>query len=143
MYRTAIVAIALISAMAWQTSLANSGATLELKEPRGIDVDSVDRIVVAYAGSHVVAVYTPDGQIVRLLGRSPLWVLSLDPGQPPPIALAWRARGKGQGEIAYLSEPKAGEETTEVRTVCYQTTEAAWRFRFLWFLSFGGGDADQ
>ncbi len=40
-----------------------------LKEPRGIGVDSQDRVVVAYAASHVVAVYGPDRQLVRLLGR--------------------------------------------------------------------------
>jgi hypothetical protein len=69
MNRAAIVVLAFLVTVGWHTAGAGSGATLELKEPRGIDVDSQDRIVVAYAGSHVVAVYSPDGQLVRLLGR--------------------------------------------------------------------------
>jgi hypothetical protein len=27
--------------------------------------------------------------------------------------------------------------------VHYQSSEAAWRMRLLWFISFGGGDADR
>ncbi|MBN1918909.1 MAG: fibronectin type III domain-containing protein [Verrucomicrobia bacterium] len=69
MRRTAAMIVALVLCAMCHTGLADSGATLDLKEPRGIDVDSQDRVVVAYAGSHVVAVYSAEGELVRLLGR--------------------------------------------------------------------------
>ena len=69
MKRTAAAITALVLCSIAYACGANSGATLELNEPRGIDVDSQDRIVVAYTASHVVAVYSPEGELVRLLGR--------------------------------------------------------------------------
>jgi len=69
MKRAAVVVAAFALCAVWRVCCANSGATLELNEPRGIDVDSQDRIVVAYAASHVVAIYSPEGELVRLLGR--------------------------------------------------------------------------
>lgn len=69
MRRPATLALVLTSVCLLQTAWANSGEQLELREPRGIDIDSVDRVVVAYAASHVVAVYSPEGRLLRVLGR--------------------------------------------------------------------------
>jgi hypothetical protein len=69
MGRAAMMMLAVAAGLLRVACGAMDAESILLKEPRGIDVDSQDRVVVAYAGSQIVAVFTPDGRLARLLGR--------------------------------------------------------------------------
>jgi C-terminal processing protease CtpA/Prc len=101
----------------------------------------IDGAPVAHPQDVLAAVRRPEADMLRLVGRRADTMFALD------APLSQRRRDLTEITLPILFSYEADRGRSEwsllLGLVNYRSTAAAWRFRLLWLIAFGGGDADR